>query len=100
MKSPRFSVVECEGQILIVPSCGVCGKVITDFQRANVIFKVGDGEACCSIEGAPAKLVGRNVFIVHKGCDPRDGYLWTPLDSILRSDQRTAADGEGLPSEL
>jgi hypothetical protein len=76
--------------LLFLPPCSVCGRVITDFDRANLVVRSRDDEHQRLIFTSPnfslSELVGAEVFAVHDDCDP--GFTpWKKLSTILRSNQ-------------
>jgi len=84
-----------EDQLVVLPRCGVCGGIISNFDEANLIAK----EKTTREDDLPMKRIGTanerdalllvsdEVLAVHRHCDP--GWKpWKPLNTVFKSDQR------------
>jgi hypothetical protein len=75
-----------------LPTCGICGKPIVDFDQANVVV-VGSAltddpqESLGTVDGAELFRLPGKAVVVHFGCD--QGWTpWVRATSVFCKDQR------------
>ena len=82
--------------LVFLPLCSVCGKVITNFTMANLLFKEDRAkrQPAGKLNGAPITLHPASIWAVHKRCGQacddlnKPGIGWKPLETVIRDDQR------------
>jgi hypothetical protein len=81
---------------VFLPTCDVCGQVITDLDEANLIVDTLASdlqlEPAQVVDGLSLQLMAGRVIAVHKKCDDGRRTPWVPLNSVLRTEQRSPRD--------
>ena len=84
--------------LAFLPVCHNCNRPITDFADANLVvrtesgFGLPDRRQRTKVDGYTLDPIDGEVVAVHKRCETDRMKPWTPLDSVIRSDQRSVRD--------
>ncbi len=94
LQPAAFACVCIRGEILFLPVCSLCGRIITKVEEANITASDSGHWKPITIDGTRLRLISDVTFILHWGCEKRiraTGSALTPwvgLDYVVKESQR------------
>jgi len=81
-----------DSEMLLLPSCYVCGEPITDFEHANIVGpKLNEHSFTApvrNVNGLRLQRVEGEILAVHLECDNERRTPWRRMSRVLQEDQR------------